>query len=93
MSFRRIGQLVSLSHNTIARYNAICKELSLTYSIVDELSDEQLKGLFFSGRQQHKSNQKSVPDFESWLNEMKIKGVTLELLWQEYRANDPDGYS
>lgn len=93
MSFRKIGQLVGLSHNTIARYNAICKGLGLTSSIVDELSDEKLKGLFFSSRQQHKLNQKSVPDFEAWLNEMKIKGVTLELLWQEYRANDPDGYS
>ncbi|RWC06857.1 MAG: transposase, partial [Mesorhizobium sp.] len=34
----------------------------------------------------------SEPDFALIARELKRKGVTLTLLWQEYRAAHPDGY-
>ncbi|MBB6305753.1 transposase [Rhizobium leucaenae] len=34
----------------------------------------------------------SEPDWALVVRELKRKGVTLTLLWQEYRASHPDGY-
>ena len=34
----------------------------------------------------------SEPDWPKMAAEMKRKGVTLVLLWEEYRAAHPDGY-
>ncbi|MGN8119617.1 hypothetical protein ACTJKX_35210, partial [Labrys sp. 22185] len=34
----------------------------------------------------------SEPDWPKIASELKRKGVTLTLLWQEYRADHPDGY-
>ena len=34
----------------------------------------------------------SEPDWPVVAQELKRKGVTLTLLWQEYRAAHPDGY-
>ena len=33
-----------------------------------------------------------MPDWRSVSAELKRKGVTLTLLWQEYRVSHPDGY-
>ena len=38
-------------------------------------------------------SRKPLPDFATLRNEMKKKGVTLQLLWEEYRSVHPDGYS
>jgi transposase len=38
-----------------------------------------------------KSSEKTEPDFEQVDREMKKKGVTLFLLWEEYRMTDPEG--
>jgi transposase len=35
---------------------------------------------------------KPLPDFDYLCNEMKKKGVTLQLLWEEYRGIHPEGY-
>lgn len=34
----------------------------------------------------------SEPDWALIARELKRKGVTLTLLWQDYRASHPDGY-
>ena len=39
-----------------------------------------------------KSTGKIEPDYEHIDREMKKKGVTLFLLWEEYKMNNPDGY-
>ena len=36
---------------------------------------------------------RAVPDWAELHQELKKPGVTLVLLWQEYRAAHPDGYA
>lgn len=47
---------------------------------------------FFNARSLTKNAQKPLPDFENIHTELKTNGVTLETLWQEYRAEHPTGY-
>lgn len=35
---------------------------------------------------------RAVPDWATLHQELTRKGVTLALLWQEYKAQHPDGY-
>jgi len=34
-----------------------------------------------------------APDWPAVHRELRRKGVTLQLVWEEYRATHPDGYS
>ena len=38
------------------------------------------------------SNQRPEPDWAGVHRELRRKGVTLDLLWQEYKAEHPEGY-
>lgn len=38
------------------------------------------------------STKRALPDWSEVHRELRRKGVTLSLLWQEYKTNNPDGY-
>lgn len=51
----------------------------------------RLSGFCFAGLGVHRKDL-DEPDWAMISRELKRKGVTLTLLWQEYRAAHPDGY-
>ena len=53
------------------------------------LSDKELGSIIYPPV---KKKDKSEPDFQYINQEMKKKGITLMLLWEEYRAQHPNGY-
>ena len=60
------------------------------------LADPELEALFFTGNPAYKEAGR-FEDFKSrlpyLLQEVKKTGVTRQLLWQEYKENNPKGYS
>lgn len=92
LSYRGVGEAAGISHNTVRRYDFIAAENNLTFDLVEEMDDNKLHSIFYPKRGKP-TETKQLPNFENWLDELKIKGVTLELLWQEYRQHNPDGYS
>lgn len=42
--------------------------------------------------QTEKKNKRPIPDFKHIHRELKRKSVTLQLLWEEYMSQNPDGY-
>ena len=60
------------------------------WAYISALDDGSLKTLL--SPEEHPVSRKPLPDFEALRLEMKKKGVTLQLLWEEYRAVHPDGY-
>ena len=54
------------------------------------LSDSELQVLLFG--EAKSVRMRTMPDFESLTRELKKKGVTRHLLWEEYRRETPDGY-
>jgi len=53
------------------------------------LSDKELGSIIYPPA---KKKEKEEPDFQHISREMKRKGVTLMLLWEEYRAEHSNGY-
>lgn len=92
MTYREIGGIIGISHNTVSRYDRLRIEKSITLDQIEDMDDTALENSF-NARPLSCDADRPLPDFELWHRELKIRGVTIELLWQEYRADHPTGYS
>lgn len=68
---------------------------SADLSALLELDDESLSGIFHTAGGRHSDSRGTVFEqkVDDWIKELRGVGVTRELLWQEYRAEHPGGYS
>ena len=90
LSYRQIASSLGLGHSTIADYLRRAEVEGLSWPLPDELSDARLEAMLFAA-----SAGKLVrpaPDWSQIHQDMGRKGVTLQLLWQEYKAVYPEGY-
>ena len=90
VSSRDIGRSLKISHFSAQKYLRIAHEAGLDWIKIAVMSDESLERLV-RGKPPRQTG-KPLPDYAYVHREMKKKGVTLELLWQEYKEAHPDGY-
>ena len=91
LSHRAIGASCALAVGTICEYLGRARVCGLSWPLPGDLSDEQVESLLFPPAAPAHSN-RPLPDWEHVAQELPRKGVTLLLLWEEYRAEHPDGY-
>ncbi len=95
LSQRQIGRSLHISHGVVAKYQVAARLAGLGWPLPEELDDTTLAarlGDDSSGRQS--SGRHPPPDFAALHEQLKHKGVTRLLLWEEYRGAHPDdGYS
>ncbi|MEK6706383.1 MAG: IS21 family transposase [Bdellovibrionota bacterium] len=93
LSLREIGRSLSISHPTVKKYLLAAQKAALTWQKAEEMSDWDLFQLVRT-RQEHAIGKSTypMPDYASIHQEIKKKGVTLALLWQEYKESNPEGY-
>jgi len=93
LSVRAVSDRLKLSKTTVATYLLRARESGLACWPLPAGSDQDAilaRALFQrAGRPARDGCQ---PNWAHIATELKRKGVTLTLLWQEYRANHPDGY-
>ncbi len=94
MSSRQIGPALGIGRTTAREYIQRAQEAKLTWPLPEEMNDEGLQKLLFpsSPLQIVKALSKPFPDFLYLHQELKKKGVTLQLLWEEYQQANPQGY-
>jgi transposase len=91
LSVRAVAERLKLSKTTVATYLLRAREAGCTrWPPPDDLQLDA-KGQIFR-RVGRPPQDLSEPDWPTIALEMKRKGVTLSLLWQEYRAAHPNGY-
>lgn len=93
LSQRKVAHSVKISHTAVQDYLYRFKESGLTWPLPEEMDDGKLERLLFRTEEKVRCGGKSLPDLGEVYGEMKKKGVTLQLLWEEYRASHPEGYS
>ncbi|MHA1146239.1 MAG: IS21 family transposase [Candidatus Helarchaeota archaeon] len=93
-SLRDAAKALGVSKTTVGEYIAEFKRTGLSYQEITGMSDTEIIELF------EKSNKSSNPvydelskDFENIEKDLKRTGVTLYLLWEEYRQRQEDGFS
>src|ERR1700704_5187896 len=65
----------------------------LSWPIPDEIDDAELERRLFPLADASSSAPRTDPDWSHIHTEMKRRGVTLALLWQEYRGEHARGYA
>ena len=90
-SLRDISRVVGVSPATAMEYVRRAEVAGITWPVPMDLDDGALEGLLFCPKEAPRVV-RPEPDWAEIHAEMKRKGVTLALLWQEYRVGRPDGY-
>lgn len=89
---REIAMSVDISASTVSTYLSRAKMFDVTWPLPVSMSDAELYARLFPQESNPKKLNRPTPDL-SWVHrELKRKGVTLLLLWYEYRSQHPDGY-
>ena len=91
-SNRRIASSCGIARPTVGEYLRRAESAGLTWPLPVELDDGSLERLLFPAVPYPPAPDRGIPDWAHTHRELKHKGVTLFLLWREYRAAHPDGY-
>ncbi len=89
---RDIARSCCISHPTVKKYLSSARKEQLTYEQAENMDDNALY-ILLRGKSSFKPRTiKPMPNCAYIHEELKRKGVTLQLLWQEYKDVHPDGY-
>lgn len=92
LPLRQVGAAVGVPFTTAGDHLRRAQRAGLSWPLPDDLDDVALDGLLFPKGPAPEPN-RPLPDWRHIHKELKRKGVTLMLLWHEYREDHPDGYS
>lgn len=92
-SNRAIARICKVSNSTVGEYLERAGQAGLSWPLPEGLSEEALyRRLFGEKKVSSQSGARRAPDWEEVHRELSKRGVSLRLLWQEYREQNPDGY-
>lgn len=94
MSSRQIARALAVSRPVVTRHVTEFNTSGLSWETVSELSDDELRAALAMKRKEKSPRyQELTTQFPSYVRELKKTGVTLKLLWEEYRIGRADVYS
>jgi transposase len=89
---RRIARSCHISRPSVADYLLRFEEAGLVWPAAATLDDATLERKLFPPTPTASTTERAVPDWGNVHRELRRKGVTLTLLWHEYKAAHPEGY-
>lgn len=89
LSQRQIAAALRLSVGVVNKYLLAAHQANLSWPLPDDLSDDHLKGKLFPALAPQAPPKFAAPDFAAIHHELKHKGVTRALLWEEYAQLNP----
>ena len=92
LSTRRIGLSLGVGRTTAGEYLRRAKRAGLGWPLPDDLTDPELERRLFHLPGGEAGVARTRPDWPAIHRELRRTGVTLSLLWEEYRAVHPEGY-
>ena len=92
LSERLIARSLSISNGAVHGYLQRARAAGLSWPFPAGLDDTGLEALLYPPAAALAGETRPTPDFVYIEKEMRRRGVTLSLLWEEYRAAHPDGF-
>ncbi len=90
---REIARSCLIPHTTVANYLRRARDASLTWPLPPDLDEGTLERQLFADDPWARTRETRLPDFASIHEEFRRhRHVTLQLLWEEYKESQPDGY-
>lgn len=91
-SGHQIAAMVGVSRYTVAEYLRRAAVVGIIWPVPPELDDAALERKLFTPPFASMEALRPQPDWPRIHAELRRPGVTLLLLWEEYRAGQPEGY-
>ena len=92
LTFDKIATSCGIGRTTVSDYLKRFEASPLRWPLPSDIDDTKIEQLLFPSVQLDCSIQRSGLDYQDIHSELRKKSVTLMLLWQEYKAQHPDGY-
>jgi transposase len=91
---QKIGSICKVSKSTVQRYLERLKAAGLSWPLPSDLDDVVLERRLFPPPPVASPEDRCLPDCAAIHRELKSrKNVTLQLLWEEYKQANPQGYA
>jgi transposase len=91
-SARQIAGSCNIGRTTVQEYLHRAQQAALPWPLPAEMDDTALENRLFPPVALISPDKRQMPPMEYLHRERKRKGVTLQLLWHEYKQANPDGY-
>jgi transposase len=91
-STRQIAESLSIGRSTVQDYLYRSERAGLNWSLAADLDETSLERQLYPLAPCVTQEKRQMPSMEYLYQELKKKGVTLQLLWHEYKEANPDGY-
>jgi transposase len=92
LSNRAIARACKISNSTVGEYLHRAQMAGLHWPLPEGLSEDELFQKLFPSSGRASTPERPLPNWETVREELKKKGVTLKLLWIEYRDKHSGGY-
>ncbi len=92
LSDRRIARCCHISRPAVRAYLSRFEKAGLSWPAAAELDDATLEHKLYPPPPALPASERTVPDWTQIHRELRRKGVTLTLLWHEYKAAHPAGF-
>ena len=92
LSNRKIAESCLMARSTVAEYLFRFQRAALSWPLPEAMDDAQIEELLFPSTSLTSNTERLLPDWLYIHSELRRKGVTLSLLWQEYKVQYPAGY-
>jgi transposase len=92
LSVRQVSKATGVGKTAVGEFVARAKVIGITWPVPPEISDAELERRLFTPAGFHDGPTRTVPDWAKVHQELKRRGVTRMILWEEHRAEVPDGH-
>ena len=85
LSARQVAAALGVSKTTVSDIAMYARDAGVSWAVATTLSDDELRARLYPPPRP-RSSSRAEPDFAALHQELKRPGVTLQLLWEEHRA-------
>jgi len=86
LSTRQVAASLSISKTTVSEIALYARDAGVDWPLASTLNDDELQARLYPPPRP-RSTHRREPDYPALHQELKRPGVTLQLLWEEYRAD------
>jgi len=92
LSARAVARSCGIGRTSVREYLVRATRAGLSWPLPEAMGDGDLETLLFPPPAPSADGPRPLPDWKQVHDELKRKGVTLFLLWEEYKGTHPTGY-
>jgi len=91
LSQHQISHSCGMGRTTVREYLQRAKRAGVSWPLPEAMTEEKLEALLFAPPPATPGVTRPLPDWQQVQEELKGRGVTLFVLWEEYKAAHPEG--